>query len=354
MSFSKLIKQKNILLIPFSWMYKAGAFIYHGLYDLKILKSEKPTVTTICVGNLSVGGTGKSPMVEYLIQLLKDAFKTAVVSRGYRRKTKGFLIANEDSTANDIGDEPQQFHVKFPNVTIAVGEQRATAIQQLMYVHPETELVILDDAFQHRAIEAGLNILLTEYGNRFTKDWYLPAGSLRDLKKNYKRADVIVITKCPESISEVVRQDILKELRPTTTQTIFFTCIQYGQAYDIFTRKEERLDLLDSMVLVTGIANPAPLLEYLKPLKANLQHIGFADHYDFSETDIKGILEKLAVTKGAQKKIVTTEKDAMRLRQWPQMQLQPVLAIPIQHRFLFGEAKAFNEMVKKYVLQSSR
>lgn len=354
MSFSTLIKQKNILLIPFSWMYKAGAFIYHGLYDLKILKSTKPSVATICIGNLSVGGTGKSPMVEYLIRLLKNRYKTAVVSRGYKRKTKGFLIAKNNTTASDIGDEPMQFHTKFPEITIAVGEQRATAIQQLMNQQPQTEVVILDDAFQHRKVQAGFNILLTEYGNRFTRDWYLPAGSLRDLKGNYKRANIILVTKTNPDLSEKERQVIIKEIRPLDGQQVFFTKIQYGTPYQIFSKQEFEIKSINQMIVVTGIANPHPLLEYLGSMKVPMQHIAFGDHYDFSENDIVGIVEKFSLIDATRKVIVTTEKDAMRLRHWPQLQDLPVFAIPIEHKFLFNEEADFNKLVSDYVLRTNQ
>nr|WP_262915304.1 tetraacyldisaccharide 4'-kinase [Niabella ginsengisoli] len=221
MSFSDIIKKKHFLLIPFSWLYKFGVYIYHKLYDLGLLKSYKPSIPTICVGNLSVGGTGKSPMVEYIVSLLTSKYCVGVISRGYRRKTKGYVLANADTTANDIGDEPMQFHQKFPDVCIAVGEKRAEAIAKLLQQKKETDIIVLDDAFQHRAVTADLNILLTEYTNPFPNDWYLPAGSLRDLKSNYKRAHIIVITKCDPNLSKPGKDKMIQSIKPFSYQKIF-------------------------------------------------------------------------------------------------------------------------------------
>jgi len=191
-----LLKTIRILLLPFSLLYALVIFLRNWCFDKKILASTSFNLPLICVGNLVVGGTGKSPMVEFLIKKLQDRFSVAILSRGYKRKTKGYALASHVSTALEIGDEPMQFQKKFPNVTIAVGEERVVAIPQLLHDRPGTEVIILDDAFQHRSVKAGLNILLTEHSNLFTRDWFLPTGDLRDEKKSYKRAEVIVVTKC--------------------------------------------------------------------------------------------------------------------------------------------------------------
>src|SRR5689334_200851 len=190
------LKSFRILLLPFAIMYGIGVWIRNWLYDHNLLRSSSFGLPLICVGNLSVGGTGKSPMVEYLVLHLKSRYKVATLSRGYKRKTKGYALATDQTTAIDIGDEPMQFHLKFGDVPVAVGEQRLEAIPQLLHDRPETQVVILDDAFQHRAIQAGFNILLTDYGNLFTRDFFLPTGDLRDTRSSYKRAQVIVVTKC--------------------------------------------------------------------------------------------------------------------------------------------------------------
>ena len=199
---SFFLKSFRILLLPFALLYWLVIAIRNWLYNKKIIPSASFGLPLICVGNLSVGGTGKSPMVEYLVRLLKDQFKIATLSRGYKRKTKGYALANKESTALEIGDEPMQFHIKFPDVPVAVGEERLDAIPQLLHDRPGTEAIILDDAFQHRAIKAGLNILLTDYNNLFTRDFYLPTGDLRDLKSEYKRAEIIVVTKCKPDLTD--------------------------------------------------------------------------------------------------------------------------------------------------------
>jgi len=345
MNFSKLIRQRNILLVPFSWLYKASAFVFHKLYDWKLIGSYQPGVATICVGNLSVGGTGKSPMVEYLLRLLENKTPVAVVSRGYRRKTKGFVLANVSTTAADIGDEPMQFHQKFPGATIAVGEERAKAIEALIKQKPKTGVIILDDAFQHRAVTPGFNILLTEYNNLFTKDGYLPAGSLRDLKSNYKRADLIVVTKCNPNLEYTRKEQIIKEIRPFPHQQVFFTSISYGTPYHIFSGKAIDWQAIDAAVLVTGIANPQPLLDYLQLKPFELCHIAYADHHHFSVEDIEKILTAYNAIKQTNKIILTTEKDAVRLADFKELQELPVVALPVQHQFLFNEGNIFDQKI---------
>jgi tetraacyldisaccharide 4'-kinase len=345
MNFSKLIRQRNILLVPFSWLYKASAFVFHKLYDWKLIGSYQPAVVTICVGNLSVGGTGKSPMVEYLLRLLENKTPVAVVSRGYRRKTKGFVLANESTTAADIGDEPMQFHQKFPGATIAVGEERAKAIEALIKQKPKTGVIILDDAFQHRAVTPGFNILLTEYNNLFTKDGYLPAGSLRDLKSNYKRADIIVVTKCNSNLEYMRKEQIVKEIRPFPHQQVFFTSIAYGLPYHIFSSKTINWDDISAAVLVTGIANPQPLLDYLQLKPFEWSHIAYADHHHFSDEDIEKILTAYNAIKQTNKIILTTEKDAVRLADFKELQELPVVALPVQHQFLFNEGSIFDQKI---------
>jgi tetraacyldisaccharide 4'-kinase len=217
------LKSFRILLFPFALIYLLIILIRNKLFDKGFFSSAEFGLPLICVGNLSVGGTGKSPMVEFLVRNLKDDFKVATLSRGYKRKTKGYALANEKSDALEIGDEPMQFHLKFPGLPVAVGEERLDAISQLLHDRPETQCIILDDAFQHRAIKAGMNILLTDYNNLFTRDFYLPTGDLRDLKSSYKRAEIIVVTKCDPDITEKERKEITDEIEPLANQHIFFT-----------------------------------------------------------------------------------------------------------------------------------
>ncbi|MFT4095181.1 MAG: tetraacyldisaccharide 4'-kinase [Niabella sp.] len=349
MSFSLIGTKRNILLIPFSWLYQAGVFFFSSLYDLKIFKSRRPEIKTICVGNLSVGGTGKSPMVEYLVGTLQSRFAVAVLSRGYKRKTVGFVVAETGTTVQDIGDEPMQFHQKFPNVVVAVDEERIEGVDLLVKQNPGLNVIILDDAYQHRAITAGLNILLTEYSNIFTKDWYLPAGSLRDLKINYKRADIIVVTKTRKDLSQEERQQVVRNIKPFAHQEIFFTTISYGTPYNIFDYEMCNLAAAEAVVLVTGIANPKPLLDYLDRFGLKVQHLQFSDHHHFNQKDIGDILGTYQAQDIKNKIILTTEKDAVRLRSWRQLKNLPVWALPIKHRFLFEQGDAFDERVKGYV-----
>src|SRR5579871_1840274 len=226
-----LLRPIRILLFPLSIVYAFIIRIRNFLFDKNILSSTSFNLPVICVGNLAVGGTGKSPMVEFLIKNLKNEFAVAVLSRGYKRKTRGYALANPMSTVIEIGDEPMQFHIKFPDVPIAVGEERIVAIPQLLHDIPSTQAIILDDAFQHRSMKAGLNILLTDYNNLFTRDWFLPTGDLRDEKRSYKRSDIIIVTKCKRDLTTTEKMRIIREIDPLARQNVFFSTIQYGNAY---------------------------------------------------------------------------------------------------------------------------
>lgn len=344
------LKSFRIFLLPFALLYWLVITVRNWLYNKNIFKSTSFGLPLICVGNLSVGGTGKSPMVEYLIRLLKDQFKVATLSRGYKRKTKGYALANENTTALEIGDEPMQFHLKFPEIPVTVGEERIYAIPQLLHDRPETEVIILDDAFQHRAINAGLNILLTEYGNLFTNDFYLPTGDLRDLKSSYKRAGIIIVTKCPADISDNERKKITKEIGLQQGQSIFFTTIEYGQAYHILHKKELSFTEHTEVLLVTGIANPKPLKSLLEKYSKTYHFLQYADHHIFSIDDLKEIGKKFETIEGANKIILTTEKDAVRLIKFStEITDWPLYVLPIRHHFLFEDEQRFNGLVINFI-----
>src|ERR1700689_1759385 len=251
-----LLRPIRILLFPFSIIYGFIILIRNFLFNKKILSSTSFNLPVICVGNLAVGGTGKSPMVEFLIKALQNKFSIAILSRGYKRKTKGYALANEKSTVLEIGDEPMQFHIKFPNVPVAVGEERIEAIPQLLHDIPSTQAIILDDAFQHRSVKAGLNILLTDCNNLFTRDWYLPTGDLRDEKRSYKRADIIVVTKCPAEIDELEKEKVTKEINLQPHQQIYFSTIRYGIPYHLVNKNKKVVSDKTEALLLTGIANP--------------------------------------------------------------------------------------------------
>ncbi|HEY0355831.1 MAG TPA: tetraacyldisaccharide 4'-kinase [Flavisolibacter sp.] len=344
------MKSFRVLLLPFAVLFWLIILVRNWMYDKNILKSTTFGMPLICVGNLSVGGTGKSPMVEYLVLHLMNRYKVATLSRGYKRKTRGYALANAETTAIDIGDEPMQFHRKFPGVPVAVGEERIVAIGQLLHDRPETELIILDDAFQHRSIQAGFNILLTEYANLFTRDFFLPTGDLRDLRSSYKRAHVIVVTKCPPALSEEERQAITKEINPLPHQKLFFTCISYGMPYHITKHDLRMVDEKTEVLLITGIANPRPLKNYLEERIEEYDMMHFNDHHIFSIDDWKEIKKRFSGIESERKIVLTTEKDAMRLLKFKQeMDGMPFYVVPIEHKFLFHQETAFNHEVITFI-----
>jgi tetraacyldisaccharide 4'-kinase len=348
---SFFLKSFRILLLPFALIYWLAIGIRNWFYDKKIISSISFGLPIICVGNLSVGGTGKSPMVEYIVAHLKDRFRVATLSRGYKRKTRGYALANPNTTALEIGDEPMQFHLKFPDVPVAVGEERVVAIPQLLHDWPGTQVIILDDAFQHRAIKAGLNILLTEYGNLFTRDFYLPTGDLRDLKRSYKRAQVIVVTKCSPDLTVEEKQSIIEEIDPLAGQSIFFTAIQYGQPYHILDRKGKDLDPGQEVLLVSGIANPRPLKKLMEEHSETYYLMQYADHHIFTIDDLNDIRKRFISIEAPNKIILTTEKDAVRLLKFNhQLADLPLYVIPIRHHFLFGEEGSFNKQMQDFIL----
>ncbi len=340
----------RVLLLPIALLYGLAVAIRNWLYDKKILKSATFNFPLIGVGNLSVGGTGKSPMVEYLVELLQPHFKVATLSRGYKRKTKGYGLANEATTALEIGDEPMQFHLKFPDIAVAVGEERLVAIPQLLQDRPETEAIILDDAFQHRSINAGLNILLTDCGNLFYSDWFLPTGDLRDERRSYKRAHIIVITKCPPGLSIEEKNKISKQIKLQKQQHLFFTAFQYGQPYHIVTRESVSITQQHEVLLVCGIANPQPLKDYLTSRTGSFIEQSYSDHHIFTIDDLKEIRKKYEGLQGNNKFILTTEKDAVRLLKFSDKLYDlPLYVLPVKHQFLFDGGAQFNQLVHNFV-----
>lgn len=345
-----LIGPIRMLLFPFSFLYFAVIWCRNLLYDKNILKSASFNLPVICVGNLSTGGTGKSPMVEYLVRRLKDDVRVATLSRGYKRKTKGYAMADDNSTALEIGDEPMLFHLKFPDVAVTVGEERLEAIPQLLHDRPDTGVIILDDAFQHRAVRAGYNILLVDYNNLFTRDWYLPTGDLRDEKKSYKRADIIVVTKCPPGMKSKARETIVAELNVLPHQSIFFASIKYGSPYHIYSRQEFQITETVEVLLVTGIANPGPLKKYLQDKTQTYYELNFSDHQIFTIDDLKEIINKFENIQSSSKIILTTEKDAVRLTKFANvLEDLPLYVIPIEHEFLFNGGRHFNDRVNSFI-----
>lgn len=347
---SFFLKSFRVLLLPFALLYGFIVIVRNFLYNKNIFKSAQFNFPLICVGNLVVGGTGKSPMVEYLVELLQPHLQIATLSRGYKRKTKGYALANQNTTALEIGDEPMQFHTKFPSIAVAVGEERLVAIPQLLHDKPNLQAIILDDAFQHRVVKAGLNILLTEYGDLYIKDFFMPTGDLRDQRLSAKRADIIVVTKCHASLDEAEKKNIIDEISPAAHQKVFFTTIEYGCPYHIITYEQKPLSPQLEVLLVCGIANPKPLKQYLSEHTEAYFQIDYDDHHIFRIDDLKDIQKKFENITASQKIIITTEKDAVRLLKFSdQLQNMPVYVLPIRHRFLFDEGKQFDEIMVNFI-----
>ena len=295
------------LLFPFAILYGVITSIRNFLFDISVLKSYSFNLPIIAVGNLSVGGTGKTPQIEYLIRLLSEKYKIATLSRGYKRQSEGFILAQANSNARLLGDEPFQFFEKFPSIQVAVDADRKNGIEQLLSLPEKPEVILLDDAFQHRKVKAGFYILLTSYGDLYSDDCMLPTGNLRETRSGAKRADLIVVTKCPFDLSLDKQNDIRKRLKLSVNQQLYFTFI----AYDTFVYGEKQKVNINEIqstvkVLVAGIAKPEPFFTYLK--NTNDVCLSFPDHHNFTEKDI------LEITKTAQNNIIiTTEKDYMQL-----------------------------------------
>lgn len=330
------------ILLPFAVLYGLVMQLRNFLYDQGFLKSYRFDLPIIAVGNLSMGGTGKTPQIEYLIRLLSGKYRIGTLSRGYKRQSKGFLLADANVTAALLGDEPYQFHQKFPNVRVAVDADRKNGIEQLLALDEKPEVILLDDAFQHRRVKAGFYILLTAYGDLFSADFTLPAGNLREPKIGAKRANMIIVTKCPESISDLAMENIRKKLK--ATQPVYFSTIAYDDSVysrdNIVPVNEIRSQ---QKLLLAGIAKPEPFFAYLQG--ENDTVLRFADHHHFSETDLITIKEK-----AQDKMIVTTEKDYVRLKgQLPAAQL---FYLPIKTAFVQDQLN-FDQTILNYVGKST-
>lgn len=341
------------LLIPISLIYSFVLFLRHKFYDWGIFKSKSYNIPNICVGNLNLGGTGKTPHIEYLTRLLSDKYKIAILSRGYGRKTKGFLKATEGHTCNDIGDEPMQYLTKFKNIELAVAESRCEGMDILLKETVAPQVVLLDDAYQHRQIKAGLNILLTDYYNIYSKDYLFPSGKLRDIKYAARRADIIVVTKSPDFLSPYYKKDIEESLKPLPHQKIFYSYIEY-QEIEPFSKVSFDIDLksIKTVLILSGIANSYSLEDYIKHKFNTVQSIEFSDHHNYKVKDIDLIIDKYNGLIGKSKAIITTEKDAMRLRNSAfrdRLDEIPIFTIPIKVKFHKENSTCFDELILKYI-----
>lgn len=315
----------RFLLFPFALIYGLVVIIRNTCYNSGFFRSAKFSMPVICVGNLNMGGTGKTPHTAYIVQLLMDRYHVATLSRGFGRKERGFKIADGDSTAREIGDEPLQYYRKFGSrVTVAVEADRVLGVMDLCTERPETNLVVLDDAFQHRAIHAGLNILITAYDDPFFNDFILPVGNLREFRRGKKRADIIVVSKCPDNTS-FDKTSFTRAIEPLPHQQVFFSYVRYGSWVALNDAPAVDFTKPFKVVLVTGIANPGPLKNHLAEKHEIVHHFNFRDHHDFTASDITGIHNLFDKFVTSQTVVLTTEKDAMRLMD-----------------------KRFDEMLKKY------
>ena len=333
------------LLFPFSIIYWFITSIRNFLYNQNIFKSYSFSIPIIAVGNLNVGGTGKTPQIEYLIRLLSNDYKVATLSRGYKRKSKGFILANSSSNSQILGDEPFQFYKKFPNIQVAVDADRKNGIEQLLSQSIKPDVILLDDAFQHRKVKAGFYILLTSYNDLFVDDWILPVGNLRESRLGVKRANSIIVTKCPKDISIENQEVIRRKLNLQNHQTLFFSNIEYDDFVYSNTKKLTLEEVrVENKILLTGIAKPASFFAYLQSEKDEC--LEFPDHHDFSEKDINNIKNK-----SKNKIIITTEKDFVRLNN--KLKTDNFYYLPIKSKFV-NNAIDFDTTIKNYVGTSSR
>ena len=359
--------RKNIsyALFPLTCWYAVGVRFRNLFYALGIKKQEAPHITTIGVGNLCTGGSGKTPHVEYLLRLLSDTYSTAMLSRGYKRKSKGFLLDDGSHNAALLGDEPAMIAAKFPQVQVAVCEKRVEGVRRLMEKpeipespdKPESQeqpqppqLIILDDVFQHRAIKPSINILLTEYGHPYFNDHILPYGDLREFKKARFRANIVIVTKCPEKLNPVEKHNILHDLRLLNYQKVFFSYLKYGNLQTL-DGKSVQTDLhrVDNILCVTGIAHPESMLCELRHY-TKVQHLPFSDHHEFTPGDIARIKESFALLSGNNNIIVTTEKDAIRLR--GKVDGLPIHILPVEVAFHKENDKDFDFLIESSVREN--
>lgn len=333
------------ILFPFAILYGFITSIRNFLFDKGILKSISFDIPVIAVGNLSVGGTGKTPQIEYLIRLLSDKYKIATLSRGYKRKSEGFVLANENSNAEILGDEPFQFYQKFQNIMVAVDANRTNGIQQLLSQNEKPEIVLLDDAYQHRKVKAGFYILLTSYGDLYADDFMLPTGNLRESRRGAERASIVVITKCPKILTEEEQTEIRLKLKLKSSQKVFFTFIDYDM---IIYGKNEKIAVSEiksePKLLLAGIAKPKPFFDYLK--NESDECLTFPDHHHFSDADLNSIRNK-----ANGRKIITTEKDYVRLKD--SELVEQLYYLPIKSSFI-NHQQDFDATILEYVKENSK
>lgn len=353
----------NILLIPFSWLYGSVIWIRNVLYDTGVFGSAEYNIPIISVGNLTVGGTGKTPHVEYLAELLQDKFSVATLSRGYKRKTRDFRIATLQSTPGEIGDEPCQIKHRFPAITVAVDRRRRNGIRELMKLDPPVEVILMDDAFQHRSVRPGLSILLMDYSRPVDRDMLLPAGRLREPAGNRKRANLILVTRSPERMKPIERREYVNRLGLTIGQHLYFTTIRYGDLFPVFEGSPKRdaawfKNHTDSVLIVSGIAQPRHMRQFARSIHTAIHEVTFPDHHPYTRRDLERMIRQFNQLKetGKEPMVLTTEKDATRLKEFdpPREFKDSCHAVRIHIHFLNDDQSAFNNQIYNYVVSNRR
>ena len=351
----------NKWLLPLSWLYGMGSKLRNILFEMGVLKTRSFQIPVISVGNITVGGTGKTPHVEYLVRLLKDQFRVAVLSRGYKRKSKGFIKANKQTTMPEIGDEPYQMKQKFPGITIAVDKNRCHGIDLLTEQDSKLDVILLDDAFQHRYVKPGINILLVDYHRLIIYDKLLPAGRLREPLNGKDRADIVIVTKCPKDLKPMEYRVVTKAMHLYPYQRLYFTTLEYTALRPLFGKNKKNGPTLDSMndthvLLLTGIASPEQLVHDLSPFTSHLSPLTFADHHQFGKKDVHLINDKFAALPSP-KLIITTEKDATRLNHVEGLSdevKKNIYILPVHIIFMQDQQDTFNQQIRDYVRKNSR
>ncbi len=352
-----IISKYNILLWPLSILYGMGVCFRNQLFKWKILKSKSYPVPVICVGNLAVGGTGKTPHIEYLIRLLKDRYKVAVVSRGYKRTSKGFLLATSSHSYNEIGDEPFQIRQKFPDILVAIDSNRQRAIENLLSMSEEKrpEVILLDDAFQHRYVKPSFSILLTDYNRMYYNDFLLPSGRLREPIAARERADMVIVTKTPDDLKPIEYRITETNMKLQANQSVFFSSIGYDRIRPIFPSDRNKFidqNGIDHILLVSGIASPKPFIDEVKKFGCPIEKLIFSDHHDFNESDMKKINQSFARLKGDNRIILTTEKDAARIlnnKYLPEDLRRYCFFLPMHIVFSDESKDVFNNIILKHI-----
>jgi len=357
--------QWKLILVPFSWLYGLVVWIRNSFYDQGLLKSTGFSMPVISVGNITVGGTGKTPHTEYLVKLLKQEFRVATLSRGYRRKTRDFRIATPGSKVQDIGDEPIQIKNKHPNITVAVDRERVNGITELMKLTPALDVILLDDAYQHRSLRPGYSILLIDYNRPIDQDRLLPAGMLREPASNRQRANIILVTKTPEDTKPIEMREYVNRLGVEIGQHMFFTTMRYGELNPLFPEKTNALRDIKwykakdtGILLVSGIAHPQGLRTFAESISKNVTELKYPDHHQYGLKDIGRIMQlamELAEAHG-EVLILTTEKDAVKLREldFPEKVSAYIHSIPIEVQFLNSDKENFDKQIINYVTSNKR